>query len=495
MDKKITQKIDRADKEKTCDDLEKKYEGRKCTVSPGMLMVSVLLFIGAFTLLYSSESRLNYRSNTAGTQNVAETAQEIPADEINTIEWYEGKLVSVTGTMESEKKFGDIYLRPDDFIVLERVAEMYSYDEQGGLSWQEFPPDIPKNPKKPIDSEIKYADDAHVGAYTIDVANAIMPALEQYPLTFENAILGPEMGLEDGYIYQGRRSLSDPEIGDMRLSYRGIEEGRVVTVFGKLNYDRIVSYEDNTTETYNQLFRVYSGTRQDALRRMKSENLAYVWTFRVISFVLIWIGVYLFLNPMGQIVSPKVKPNVLRWSTIGGSAVISAIFVFIPILLTRWLEYYIALLIIGFVIIAAFIMGVRYMVKYDVIKKGVKVKKGKYRALSVYMGGDDIRIEAEKAMETIDDEEPIARGYRYELFKRKDDESYAYRDISKLDQKYLNMVDDLLVYPENFDFTLEKGIVKWQVDPADDEKKEVGLAPYEALPVKVKISINNLLFG
>ncbi|MBU0731993.1 TMEM43 family protein [Patescibacteria group bacterium] len=495
MDKKITEKIDREGMEKTCDDLERKFEGKKCTVSPGMLMISVLLFIGAFTMLYSSESRLNYRSNTAGTENVAETAHEIPADEINTIIWYEGKLVSVSGTMESEKKFGGEYLRPDDFIVLQRTAEMYSYDSNGETSWQEFPPDIPENPKKSIDNYIKYAKDAHVGVYTIDVEHAWMPSLEDYPLNEDNAILGKNMALKDGYIYQGQQSVNNPEIGDMRLNYQGIEEGKMVTVFGKLNYDHIVSYEDDTVETYNQLFRVYNGTRQEALRTMKTENLAYVWTFRILSFILIWIGVYLFLNPMAQIVSKRIKPDVLRWATYGGSAILSAIFVIIPILLTRWLEYYIALLVIGFIVIAVFIMGIRYMVKYDIIKKGIKVKKGKYQSLSVYMGDDDIRIDIDKPEETIDDNEPISKEYCYELFKKKDDESFIYHNIDGLEQKYLNMVDDNLVLPDSFDFSKDKGVIKWQVDKLNDIKKEIGLADYSELPANVKNSISNLLFG
>ena len=502
--------IDKKAEDKTCDDLEKKYEGKKCQISPGMLLVSILLFIGSFTLLYSSESRLNFRSNTAGTENVAETAKALPSDEINTIQWYEGKLVSVTGELEADKEFGDKYLDPANFIILRRIVEMYSWNEEGQSSenyeyskkWAEFPEDSGlfqnqqyQNPIKKIDSAEKIAKDAHIGVYKIDVEKAMLPALQTIQLDQDVIIITPDMRYQEGYIYLGSKNVNDPEIGDLRISYEGIYDGEIVTAFGKLKDDQIISYTDNTTEVENPLYRIYSGTRQQALREMKSENLAYVWTFRIISFIILWIAVYLFLNPMSQIIKDKYKTEVHKLATIGATGLVAAIFVFIPILLTRWLEYYIALLIIGFIIIIFFIFGIRYMVKYNIIV-GRKIKSKKYRSFSVVWGDDQkLSIKRDDPVETIDDSLPLSGNYSYDFFNKNDNETFSYHSLEKLSPDQLNQIDNNLDLTGNLFPTENKGIIKWKTNIVTGKKDKIGLASFDALPQEIQKSISDLLFS
>ncbi|MFH1537057.1 MAG: TMEM43 family protein [Patescibacteria group bacterium] len=354
--------------------------GSKVKSSFGGVLIGLILFVGSFVLLYWNEGRVDI-------SNIAATATQIQADETNTD--VEGNLVSAYGELKTEENIGDDYLVEDNYVQLVRTTEMYSWIEEeesetktetGGsdvtettytydTDWTSDPedssdfkyPEEHENPNKSVDDKTVNNNKTYIGNYKIDTTKVDLPSLSEITLNETNTILDAESELVNSYIFIGEGTLSNPEVGDIRISYQALSPGADVTVFGKLDGTNISTYAD---EDANTLYRVFNSTHEEALATMHTEYVTSMWIFRAVGFIMMWIGLAMFLGPISTILSfipllGKAGRGLISIITF----VIAAILSILTILISMILQSTVALVIIGIVIVIAVIVVVMAIIK------------------------------------------------------------------------------------------------------------------------------------
>ncbi|MFN5058817.1 MAG: TMEM43 family protein [Chloroflexota bacterium] len=254
---------------------------------------------------------------------LAEKSIAVDASQINPDT--EGQFVAVTGKLDSDATLADDpWMQAGKYISLYRRVEMYAWEEStsttetedtiGGGSttsttysynktWTETPgnsanfeyPAGHENPTKPIDSQGKSVESATIGVYQIAAQQITLPGGER---------ISPQPGtLPDGYILQGEyiynraEAASNPQVGDIRISIDALKSGVTVTALGQQQGQQIVRYEVDKQEFY----RVFSGSREDALATLHTEYLIRIWLIRIFGMLGIFIGLQLIVGPIGRI--------------------------------------------------------------------------------------------------------------------------------------------------------------------------------------------------
>ncbi len=286
-----------------------------------LAILGIILFLGSFALLYWNEGRTDL-------SKIASKAIEVDSSKITTDQTLQGKLVFVTGRVETEEEIGDnLFLKPDKFIALKRTVEMYAWVEKretksktnvGGSEtrettyryykqWTENPPSASSfkypeghtNPEKTLESEYFYAKEAKIGAYYFNPQNIILPQLRKLFLSPEKLVLNENVVLaNDTYLFiknSPNGTFENPQIGDLRISYSALPSGFQGTIFGQLKDDRIEPYfyKDN-----RPIYRLFLGTRNEAVAKLRSEHVTSIWIFRFLGFFMMWTGLLLCFGPI-----------------------------------------------------------------------------------------------------------------------------------------------------------------------------------------------------
>lgn len=281
------------------------------------VLIGILLFFFSFVVLWKTEGRTNYAKIAAkavalSTQSVDQNGQD--------------QLVSATGPLETPDSVGDPeFIRPGNYIMLQRTVEMYAWRERssskskknmGGSEtttttytyekeWTSRPensaefkkPEGHANPGLEVAEKEFYAAQAKLGAYELDIQNMQLPDAPKLEIGQND--LSPEMPdsfkLSQGYLFKGKGTLSEPEVGDVRLSFGAIASGKKVTVFGKLIGGAIEPY---LIKGETKFYRAMAGTRDEAIAQLKAEYKMTGWIGRIIGFLMMWIGMLLLLGPL-----------------------------------------------------------------------------------------------------------------------------------------------------------------------------------------------------
>lgn len=150
--------------------------------------------------------------------------------------------------------------------------------------------------------------------------------------------------LESGFIFQGNGSLTNPEIGDVRISYRVSYPNFTGTVFGRLNGNEILEYRD---EDYNRtVLNLYTTDYQGALNSEDSAHSTRQWMFRGLGFMMMWIGLTSFFAPLNVLLDILPFLGKLSRTIIGAIMfVVALVLSTITILISMIFHNIIALII------------------------------------------------------------------------------------------------------------------------------------------------------
>lgn len=284
------------------------------------VFLGFLLFVGSFGVLYWNEGRVDM-------SNVAKKAEHIESAAVATDK--DGAFVSTTGTVFSSEQIGDgLYLKPGNYLVVERAAEMYAWVEQkkeetktntGGSEtttttynyvkeWTSNPqssssfkiPDGHTNPAMTATGATEKVSELMVGAYKVDGEDADLPGAEKLELTPDLVNLPDGGKISEDYIYLGYANPSSPQIGNQRVRYSVLESGFNGTVFGEVDDGSIVRYTD---EKGNSLYRVFEGGRDEAIAKLHGEFVMMLWIFRLVGFLMMWGGMMMVLAPISVVLS------------------------------------------------------------------------------------------------------------------------------------------------------------------------------------------------
>jgi hypothetical protein len=238
-------------------------------------------------------------------------------------------LPSVSGKLVSDEQIGDDpYMVPGAYITLDRSAEMYAWKETervprnqdtvGGGStttttytyskeWTSSPADSGsfnhpaghENPAKTIDDASYKVSAATIGAYSIDPQTITLPGGDKIDVKPADGIQG--FFKSGRYLYNRDGANSAPQVGDMRISFTALKSGVSVTGW-KLNAGAIESYTDESiTEGKRTLYRVFIGTRDDAIATLHFEYVLWIWIFRILGIFGLWLGLGLLVDPIVKI--------------------------------------------------------------------------------------------------------------------------------------------------------------------------------------------------
>ena len=141
--------------------------------------IGALLFAISFFVLYWNEGRVDF-------SNIAETATEIQAEELNQDESLDQELVSATGTFITNEKIGDdMFLNNDKYVAFKRKVEMYA--------WAEEKEEIDTNSNTSFGTNYEYSDGEYYYNYELEwTENPIDSSEFQYELEHQNPLMSIE---------------------------------------------------------------------------------------------------------------------------------------------------------------------------------------------------------------------------------------------------------------------------------------------------------------
>ncbi|MBI2669815.1 MAG: TMEM43 family protein [Candidatus Yanofskybacteria bacterium] len=361
------------------------YGGRIVNSIKGVV-IGLILFVVSFGLLYWNEGRVDL-------SNIAKTATEISSATVSTDSTLSGKLISTTGNANSDQIIGDnLFLNPDKFIAAKREVEMYSWIEKseshnktntGGSEttettytyskdWTENPksssnfkhPEGHENPQKSLDSYTNKVTTAIIGVYNFDPKSVALPNFSQLPLNSQNVTLNDGATLaNDSYIFIKKSengTFDSPQIGDLRISYHVLRLGFDGTIFGKLSGSKIEPYFD---QDGNNLYRLFIGTRDQAISTLHTEYTTLLWILRLVGFLLMWFGLSALFGPISVLLDILPIFGTISRSVIGMITFLVALVLTIVTILVSMIAHNLIALIITLVITVGTIITFFVMMK------------------------------------------------------------------------------------------------------------------------------------
>lgn len=338
------------------------------------VVIGLILFLGAFGVIYWNEGKVDI-------SEIGKTAEKVSAETVSATA--DGKLVAVTGTAVSTERLGDgMFFKPADYLALSRNVEMYSWIEKadsksdtntGGsetttttysysTNWTSSPestsqfkdPTGHANPEMSIKADTFHVNSAKVGAYEMDMAKVVLPAYQDLTLKKEDLDLSKGV-FDGGYILVGKGTLAVPQVGDLRISYSAVKNNLDGTVFGKLENGKLVTFVD--PKTNESLYRLFNGTFDEAIKAMHSEYTFWIWIFRLVGFLMMWIGLSSLFGPISVVLDVLPVLGALSRGAIGFlTFVVSLVLSILAIVVSMLLHSLVAMIVVAVVGILAFII-------------------------------------------------------------------------------------------------------------------------------------------
>ncbi len=338
-------------------------------------LLGIAMFLLAIPFLAWNENNV-YKIR----QGLAEGAQIVQSVSAQPETGRDQQLLHISGEVSTANGVSDPVFSLDyDMLRLRRSVEMYQWDEDKKTSdgkstysynkkWSDqhynssnfHTPGYDNPPAPPYSNEDFIADDARLGGYSVtkgqlreaggmgDLSNAQLPS---------QLISQGWSGGHGNTFFRGKGTLSTPQVGDVRVSFKALPEGPLSLV-GMQQSDRLVPW---TSSRQTQVLLVAHGAQPAATMfdNAQSRNSSMGWAFRAAGFGAMWIGLSMCLGPLSAVLSfiPGLSGMVSRVSGIV-AFVIAALFAVMTVVLS-WIfvRPIILTLIIGGIVVAALIFG------------------------------------------------------------------------------------------------------------------------------------------
>jgi len=280
---------------KTLEDEDKKNRWTGILIGPALTLF-------ALAAIWKNENRFDFYRASAETKEIASFHDEV-ADEA----------ISFTGPMDPSLTMAGEYVESfTGFLLVQRSAEIYAWDEdkdsEGGTNWsRKWMSQLESNSRnRSLDQKLSsrriLPSEYRVGELTVTVDE--IELVDAYQSIAPGQLTVQRQGLvpEGDYFYL-RKQRSD-NLGDERISYRGIPIPPIATYFGKLDAGRGVPDARHRRSGFvNELIRdsgvlhhVAAGDRKTALATIKGYLSRLKWSVRGIASAAVVVGVWLFFS-------------------------------------------------------------------------------------------------------------------------------------------------------------------------------------------------------
>jgi hypothetical protein len=282
------------------------------------VLFGIVLFIGAIPFLAWNENNVHkVRMGLKEGAGLVRTVDARPASD------QEGQLIHIRGAVSTAAGVKDpVFQIGFDVLRLQRTVEMYQWDEdqrtQDGKTrysykqrWSErhidsssFNNSSYRNPPPPpYGSDDFVANDGRMGEFAI-TPGQIREAGGLAPVADANV---PGALRNDGWQgsgntwFKGSGSLSSPEIGDLRVSFKVLPEG-ALSLVGQQQGDKLVPW---TSSRKTEVLLVERGEMGAAemFELAQSRNNLLGWALRAAGFAAMWIGLGMCFRPLASVLS------------------------------------------------------------------------------------------------------------------------------------------------------------------------------------------------
>jgi len=288
------------------------------------IIFGILLFIGAFPLIFWNEGRSidSIKTLDEGRSLVVDVASEQVDPSHN------GGLVHIFGNAITNDVVKDQFFGvQENALKLKRTVEMYQWKQNkdskvrenlGGSEttettysyqkiWSEEPinsaqfkkPEGHENPVMPYATETYSATNITIGTFKLtDPFINQINTFENYPLSLQN-FEAMDSDLKKLFVLSGNSFFhgdpSNPQIGAIRVSYRIIKPTQI-SVVGKQADNMIQTYY--TKNGNINLLGLGNVSAESMFGSAESESTSITWALRLMSFFLMWIGLFMVFGPM-----------------------------------------------------------------------------------------------------------------------------------------------------------------------------------------------------
>ena len=275
----------------------------------GSLVIGIILFFGAFCLLWWNEGNSAKKINIANYTN--KNAIEVNSNNIQRDN--DNKLIATNGSAQTSSTLSDEFVNSPNTLVLERTVKMYQWieDSEDGKTvykkeWSEieqnsdeFEDKTHTNPKFTIVSKEYAASNATLGQYDLSEKQIglITPQKE-----FSNLTEKTGYKIIDNQYYKGN-NIETPEIGDVLISYNYAPSDSAVSIIGEQKSDNtIVSM---IHKKLGAIYIQYDGkmTKDEMLEKYRNDNKILTMFLRFLGWFLMFIGLKLFFEPLMSILN------------------------------------------------------------------------------------------------------------------------------------------------------------------------------------------------
>ena len=223
----------------------------------------------------------------------------------------------------------------------------YSYEKK----WLDYSPDSSsfkeksgyENLSKEVSDYSNFAKNLKIGSYSI--VGSDNPNLHKEAMVnlSEVEILKGEVSNNFLFVSRnGSSNVSNPKVGDYRISYSGVELGQEMTFIGSLRGGELRSHTRDP-----KAFDLYQGDKEDAYGTARGEDDARLWGLRFLGFFMMTFGIFLVVSPFTVFLD--VIPflgNASRFLVFVASVLIAFVISLLTILISIILNNPIVLLII-----------------------------------------------------------------------------------------------------------------------------------------------------
>ena len=283
------------------------------------VIIGILLIIGGTIMLWWNEGETV--KNLHSVEEMSKTAIQVKSDEVNPKN--DGKLVATNGKFEvvDEKLSDDQFKIEKKTAKLVRTVECYAWvetehtdDDVTTYSYEKkwvVAGEVPDsdafhetghvNPKSwgTIPSDEQVASEVKVGAFKLSTSQ-----VSSVPANVRFNIDGVEA--KEGYTNAENymttsKDVANPEVGDTRISWH-YNDWTEASILAKQNGDSFIDWTSKEGRTVN---RVENGIMDlDALlNKIKGEDKATKWIFRLIGALLVIFGYMALINPITTLTS------------------------------------------------------------------------------------------------------------------------------------------------------------------------------------------------
>ncbi len=367
------------------------------------VVVGLLLFVVSFGVLYWNEGRAGRAAKLVKQAALASAVDAVSPDQAS-----QGKLVAAKGTIKTSETLSDsvtvpgtsqlVQIKAGNYLKLLRQTEMFAWKETsktdtqkntGGSEtqnttytytkeWASEPANssefkIPaghENPALAVPKNESTVTAATLDSLSLDMTSLVLPASQKLALTPATAAYPTPALAQAGtseFVFLGKGTLATPQLGDVRVQYSYVPANIAVTAFGKLDGTALSPFVDANNGT---LYRAFTGTKDEAVATMKSENSTMTWVLRLVGFIMMWVGLGMLFGPISTFLDILPVAGSISRGLIGVATFLVALALsIVTIIVSMIVHSLIAVIIAGVVVVV-----IAVLVMKGVFKKGKMAK-------------------------------------------------------------------------------------------------------------------------